>query len=171
MSSPNLSQTTATATAIDEELVAYLDGELAAEEAARIERRLAEDPLYRARLAQLQRAWDLLDTLQRAEADDELVHSTVAMVAIQAEQDARTQKLRIVRRRTLGWLGLAAAVLLAAGGTYYLVYQRLAQPYQQLVRDLPVIERVDEYRNIDNVDFLKELARENLFAGEVDDGM
>src|SRR5262245_52410900 len=89
--------------AIDEELVAYLDGELDAETEARIVRRLADDPRYNQRLIQLQRAWDLLDTLQQTEADDDFVHSTVAMVAIQAEQDAKTQKVRIVRRRNLMW--------------------------------------------------------------------
>ena len=54
--------TTATA-AIDEEIVAYLDGELDMETAAKVERRLADDPRYNARLNQLQRAWDMLDNL------------------------------------------------------------------------------------------------------------
>ena len=34
----------------------------------------------------------------------------------------------------------------------------------------PVIERVDEYSNIENVDFLKQLQKEGLFAAEVNDG-
>jgi hypothetical protein len=39
------------------------------------------------------------------------------------------------------------------------------------VRDLPVIERVDEYMKIDSVEFLKQLQREHLFPAEVDDGV
>jgi anti-sigma factor RsiW len=156
-------------TSIDEELVAYLDGELGPEEATRVERRMAEDPRYNARLNQLQRAWDLLDTLQRTEADDQFVHSTVAMVAIQAAEDAKSQQMKTVQTRSLAWLALAAVLLISAGATYAVVQRRLAQPNQQLVRDLPVIERVDDYRNIGTLEFLRQLERENLFPAEVGD--
>jgi hypothetical protein len=40
---------------------------------------------------------------------------------------------------------------------------------RNLVRDLPLIERVDEYRNIEDISFLKQLERENLFATEMSD--
>jgi anti-sigma factor RsiW len=156
--------------AIDEELVAYLDGELDAETEARIVRRLADDPRYNQRLIQLQRAWDLLDTLQQTESDDDFVHSTVAMVAVQAEQDAKTQKVRIVRRRNLMWLAIAGVVLLSATLGYLVIQHRLNREDRELVRDLPVIEHVDEYRTIENLDFLKQLAQENLFPAETDDG-
>jgi len=54
----------------DEELIsAYLDDELSPEEAARVSRRLMEDPAYQQRLGQLQKAWDLLDTLPRGGAE------------------------------------------------------------------------------------------------------
>lgn len=162
--------TTTDQAAIDEEIVAYLDGELDPAAVARVERRLAEDPAYRARLAQLQRAWDLLDALQRTEADDQFTQSTVAMVAIQAEQEARTQRLKVVRRRTLGWLAAAAAVVAAAVLAYAGVQHHLSRENRALVRDLPVIERVDEYLKIDSLEFLKQLQREHLFPAEVDDG-
>jgi anti-sigma factor RsiW len=156
--------------AIDEELVAYLDGELSREQALKIERRMADDPKYAARLNQLQRAWDLLDTLNRTEADDDFVHSTVEMVAVHAAEEAKTQKLRVVRRRNFGWVAMVVFVLAVAGTTYGLIRHQLAQPNRALVRDLPLIERVDDYQNIDSVDFVKQLAKENLFAAEVDDG-
>jgi anti-sigma factor RsiW len=156
--------------AIDEELVAYLDGELDAETEARIVRRLADDPRYNQRLIQLQRAWDLLDTLQQTESDDDFVHSTVAMVAVQAEQDAKTQKVRIVRRRNLMWLAVSCLVLVSATLGYVAIQRGLTREDRELVRDLPVIEHVDEYRTIENLDFLKQLAQENLFPAETDDG-
>src|SRR5262245_51081624 len=105
---PSLSETSS----IDEEIVAYLDGELDSENEARVVRRLSEDAAYRSRLGQLQHAWDLLDNLRRTEADDEFVNSTVAMVAVQAEQASKSQHLRIVRKRSLAWLALGAVVLL-----------------------------------------------------------
>jgi anti-sigma factor RsiW len=156
-------------TTIDEEIVAYLDGELDTEAMARVERRLTDDPGYRSRLSQLQHAWDLLDNLRRTEADDEFVQSTVAMVAVQAEQEAKTQKLRIVRQRNMAWLALAAVALLSIAGGYAALHRRMTRADRNLVRDLPVIEHVDEYLNIDDVSFLKQLERENLFAAEVDD--
>jgi anti-sigma factor RsiW len=156
---------------IDEELVAYLDGELDAQAAAQVERRLAEDAGYRSRLAQLQRAWDLLDTLQRTEADDQFVHSTVAMVAVQASEEAKSQEMKAVRRRGFAWLALAGLVVISATTAFAVLQHRLSRTNRQLVRDLPVIEHVDEYRNIDSVEFLKQLERENLFAAEVDDGI
>jgi anti-sigma factor RsiW len=156
--------------AIDEELVAYLDGELDAETEARIVRRLADDPRYNQRLIQLQRAWDLLDTLQQTEADDDFVHSTVAMVAVQAEQDAQTQRLRAVRRRSLTWLALVGVVLVAATVGFVALQWNVTREDRELLRDLPVIERVDDYRTIDSLEFLKQLAHENLFPAEVDDG-
>jgi anti-sigma factor RsiW len=163
--------TTTDQAAIDEEIVAYLDGELDPASVARVERRLAEDPAYRARLGQLQRAWDLLDALQRTEADDQFTQSTVAMVAIQAEQEARTQRLKAVRRRTLGWAAAVAGVVVAAVLAYAGVQYHLSSENRALVRDLPVIERVDEYMKIDSVEFLKQLQREHLFPAEVDDGV
>lgn len=166
----DLQNTPATATTIDEELVAYLDGELDASGAARIERRLADDAAYRARLAQLERAWDMLDTLQRSEANDDFARSTVEMIAIKAVDDAKTGQMRAVRQRSLAWVGISLAVLVAATAGYFLIQTQLDQPNRELVRDLPVIERIDEYRDADNIEFLDQLHREGLFAAEVDDG-
>lgn len=166
-----LQNTLATAATIDEELVAYLDGELDASGAARVERRLADDATYRARLAQLQRAWDMLDTLQRVEANDDFTRSTVEMISIKAVDDAKTGQMRIVRRRSLAWVSISLAILVAATSGYFLLQWRLDQPNRELVRDLPVIERIDEYRDADRVEFLQQLHQEGLFAAEVDDGI
>lgn len=155
---------------IDEQLVAYLDGELDAEEAARIERRLADDPHFRARLVQLQRAWDMLDTLDRTEADDHFTQSTVAMVAVKAQDDLKVESHAGRRSRNAAWLALAIGGTAAAIVGFLMLQHRLDRPNRELVRDLPVIERIDEYRNIDSVEFLRQLHSEGLFAAEVDDG-
>ena len=126
--------------------------------------------IHATRFNQLQQAWDLLDKLRGTEADDEFTASTVAMVAVQAEHEAKSQQLRAVRQRSLAWLTLAAVVLLSMASGYVVLHRRLTRADRKLVRDLPVIEHVDEYSNVDNVSFLKLLARENLFPSEVDDG-
>jgi anti-sigma factor RsiW len=170
MSTSNTLTTTA-AESIDEEIVAYLDGELDADAEARVVRRLSDDAAYRARLGQLQQAWDLLDNLRASEADEDFVQSTVAMVAVQAEDEARTMRLQTVRRRNLAWAAAVAVVLASLAGGFAYIRYKLTEPDRKFVRDMPVIEHVDEYRYIDDIDFLKQLAREDLFPAEVDDGM
>ena len=164
-------QPTSDTNTADELLVAYLDGELAADEQVRVERRLADDPEFRARLAQLQRAWDLLDALERTEADDDFARSTVEMVAVKAADDVQAARKRSkFRQAWLYALGVSAMTVSLIAG--YLLVARLAdRPNRELVRDLPVIERVDEYRNAESVEFLRALHDEQLFAQEVDDAL
>lgn len=161
-------QTLSTQEAIDEELVAYLDGELDAPAATRVERRLADDPVYRSRLARLQQAWDMLDTLGRTDADDNFTQSTVAMVALKAQGESTVAGQAARRRKSLGWIAAIAAVLVAAAVGYAVKQHELDRPNRELVRDLPVIQRIDEYSNLESVEFLQQLQQEGLFAAEVE---
>ena len=54
------------ATPLDEQLVAYLDGELDAESSRRMDELLATDADVRRRLQEMERTWDLLDDLDAA---------------------------------------------------------------------------------------------------------
>lgn len=156
--------------AMDEEIVAYLDGELDREAAVAIERRLADDPTYRARLTRLQQAWDLLDNLGQREADEDFTHSTVAMITVKAGEQSQTDEGRARLRKQATWAGMGGLALVIAIGAYLAVDHRLNAENRALVRDLPVIERIDQYSNIESVEFLKRLEREGLFAAEVSDG-
>jgi anti-sigma factor RsiW len=156
---------------MEDELVAYLDDELSPEEAARVSRRLMEDPAYQQRLAQLQKAWDLLDTLQKVEPDAEFTRSTVEMVAIQQEKEA-DQSQATAQQRQIGWWvagGLAVALSAAAG--YGIVQYQLEAPERKLLQDWQVIQRVDQYQKAESVEFLERLRKEGLFPVEGDDGM
>jgi hypothetical protein len=119
----------------------------------------------------LQRTWDLLDRLQRTEADDEFTRSTVEMVALRAAEDVQTDNLAIRRKRGLQWAALAAVAVLAIAVGFGVVQYQITRPQRELVRDLPVIENVDEYRTVESMDFLQRLQKEGLFASEVDNGM
>jgi anti-sigma factor RsiW len=158
-------------TIVEDELVAYLDGELSADDEARVIRRLTEDPAFQQRLAQLQKAWDLLDVLQKAEPDAEFTRSTVEMVAVQQELEADQAQSAAQRRRVAWWVVGGTAVALSAFAGYWIVQNKLSEPERQFLQDLPVIQRVDQYRNADSVEFLERLREEGLFAGEVEDGM
>ena len=61
---------------IDEEITAYLDGELTGEALGNIEKRLATDNAFRSRLQDLDRGWMLLNELPQSE-----VHQNFAAIS------------------------------------------------------------------------------------------
>lgn len=152
-----------------EQLVAYLDGELDAETSQRVERRLAEDPEYRRELKQMQRTWDLLDELPRAEVSETFTQTTVEMVALSAEHELQEVKTRVRQFDRLVWVAVGASVVLAGGAAFWGVFAYLSRPNEQLARDLPVIENVELYEVADSVEFLRELEQAGYFKEEADD--
>ena len=143
-----------------EEIVAYLDGELSPEESARVERRLASDESYRQQLQGVERAWKALDELPLPVVDDQFSRTTMqlAVQAAVAEVQEKTAALPIQRRRTrlATWLTAAAAAALGV------LVVRLAwqNPERMLLADLPVIDNVDVYSQVDRPDFLRMLQTE-----------
>src|SRR5260221_7987301 len=109
---------------LDEELVAYLDGQLDPESARHVEQRLASEETARRRLQQLAQSWDMLDQLPHAAADETFTRSTVQMVAVAAAQEFTAPPASEPRRRPLlfpagpgllaGWLGLLGRATLSA---------------------------------------------------------
>ncbi len=144
---------------LDEQLVAYLDGELDPEGRRHIESLLASDPKVRRRLQSLEQTWDLLDELEAAPASEPLTRTTLEMVALAASNDAQQA---VQRRRSRRWQILAALIAAAAIG-YCGVAWLTPDPNYQLVRDLPILQRLDEYRQVENIDFLRQLRDQGLF--------
>ncbi len=150
----------------DEQLVAYLDNELDPAERIQVERRLAHDEAYREHLRRLQQSWDVLDLLPRSSASDGFTSTTVGLVVAQEEVLA-TQAVELVKQhRSRRWLVLVVGGLLAGAVGFALVFNPLAKSDRDLVRDLPVIEYVDELTNTPSVEFLEQLAAEGMFGGE-----
>lgn len=164
----NPSESTPRKEEVVEPLVAYLDGELSTSQSARIEQRLADDDQYRLRLQQLQRAWDLLDLLPRAEVGDEFTETTVAVVAVSAAGDVRKQRKTSRCRTVVGWCAVALAGLLAGVIGFRMVHLRLDQPNRQLLEDLPVVENVDLYFHAEDIRFVEQLKDSGIFAEEVE---
>jgi hypothetical protein len=149
---------------IEEELVAYLDGELDAAAGAAIERRLVEDAVYRQKLIALQQAWDLLDHLPRASVGEKFTQTTVELVAQSAVAEAQQRESQRHVRRWLTRIGSLAVAVIAGVLGFVLVQRISSQANEQLVRDLPVIENVDAYRYADSVKFLEQLETSGLFV-------
>jgi len=152
-----------------ERLVAYLDGELDAETSQQVERRLAEDADYRRDLKQMQRAWDLLDELPRAEVSETFTQTTVEMVALSAEHELKDVKSRVRHFDRLIWIAVGGSVVLAGVAAFWGVSRYYSRPNEQLAQDLPVIENVELYEVADSVEFLRELEQAGYFKEESDD--
>lgn len=151
------------------QLVAYLDGELAADEVAVVEQRLAQDQDYREHLRQLQQSWDLLESLPRTSVNDDFTRSTVEMVTVSVEQQVHQRLNQESWNRRTRWVVSGLVAVVFACGGFGLVYERLTRENRQLLKDLPVIERVDLYREVNSIEFLEKLAAEGLFDEEEPD--
>ena len=75
-----------------EELVAYLDGELDAEQSRRIEQRAAVEPDARRMLEEFDRTWHMLDELDALPTSEDFTRTTLEMVAVAAAEDAEKAK-------------------------------------------------------------------------------
>ena len=152
---------------LEEQLVAYLDGELDAEAAQRIEELLATNAEVRDALQRLDRTWDLLDELDRPEVGDRFAQSTLEMVAVAATKDAAEVRAKAPstrrRRRNLMGVGIVVAGLVGFAAVALFAPDR----NRQLLRDLPILENLGPYRQIKDVQFLRTLHSKDVFAEPV----
>ncbi|MCA9212838.1 MAG: hypothetical protein KDB27_07230 [Planctomycetales bacterium] len=150
-----------------EELVAYLDGELEADAVRRVEDRLTTDERYRKLLQQLERSWELLDDLPQTTTDERFTQTTLEMVAVKAAEDNKELK----PAKEGGSRTLAAVFFAIVAGVigFGLFGYWLDRENRTLIQDLAVIEQIDNYSNVDDIEFLLMLDSANLFDSEVDD--
>lgn len=139
-----------------EQLVAYLDGELDAAAAREIERRLAREPQVQRELQQLQQAWDLLDRLPQSEVDDKFTRSTVEMIAVAAEEDVEHPAAWPAAR--WAWARKVAALAMACAAGFAIVRFGWPDANEQLLRDLPLLENLEAYRQTPDLEFLRSAA-------------
>ena len=151
----------------DEQLVAYLDGELDDEASRRVEAILAADPDLRQQLAQLDRTWEALDGLGRVEVDERFTQTTMEMVALAAEEDVEKQQAKRPRKTRQRWLQGGVVLTAAAVAGFLTVILTRDDPNRELLDDLPVLEHLEQYRQVEDVKFLRQL--EELFPEPTDE--
>lgn len=146
-----------------DELVLYLDGELPTDQAADVEKRLAQDPQYRERLKRLQKSWDLLDQLPKTAATEAFTRSTLELVAVtvarEVEQSHVWENVRTWRNRLLPVAAVASFAFLG----YAITYSNLNRRNANFVKDADVIKRIDKYEGVDDLNFLVDLHKSGLF--------
>lgn len=130
---------------VDEQLVAYLDGELPVNDVHELERRLASDDALRARLRQLQTGWDLLDQLPNVQSSQSLLETTIRMAAINGNAEVAIGKSVPVLERYPAAIGFAVAsaacLLVGLGAVRFWEYAA----YQRQLRELPTALHLDAY--------------------------
>jgi hypothetical protein len=156
-------------TPLDEQLVAYLDGELDAEEARRIEELLATDANVRRRLQELERTWNLLDDLDMAPASGQFVQTTLEMVAVAASQDVEQSLAEAPRRRRRRFFIVLGSFLAAGVVGFLAVAAFWPDPDRQLVEQLPVLENLEQYHPVGDIKYLHMLRGAGLFLQDDDE--
>ena len=162
------------------DLTAYLDGELDGKNARALEAKMNRDPAIRAEAEALQKTWQMLDFLPQPAPSTAFTHKTLERVSVLRPVPALPRSSALKHSWAFG-AGWAAAVLLAGSVGFTgvsLFTPHPASPQsgpqadtsaleQRLAQDLRVIENKRLYEHVDNIDFLKELADQDLFG---DDG-
>ncbi len=148
---------------IDEELLAYLDDELSDDQRSHVESRLATDEAYRVRLQTLRAAWESLDLLPAAEVGEDFTRKSVEFVTVQLkDEQSKTQALQIRKQYWLtGWM--VGGGVVAAMAAFLLTSMLMTSNDRELLEDLPVIDRIDEFLATPSVEFLDKLNSEGVF--------
>lgn len=131
------------------ELVAYLDGELPADDRAQVEERLSSDKEYRGELAELQRTWDLLDALPPVVATESFTQSTIEMVALRASDNSSPK--RVSQFRWLKFIAIALVTLMPIAAFCYGYWDKqndLNSDNRQTLNDIPIYENLELYRSV-----------------------
>ncbi len=142
-------------------LVAYLDGELNEQDMQELDEVLVQQPDARANVEQLRQTWDLLDVLPRPAVTEEF--SAQTMATIQVIRDEEPPPPSPWPRR--GLLAIAWALVLSVSGAagVLLADRWQPDPTRMLIAQLSVVERLETYREIGDLEFIKALADTERF--------
>ncbi len=138
-------------------LVAYLDGELDEVTTLEVEKTLSESEEIRLEVEALSKTWELLDALPPVQASSQFTERTLESLQTGSVPEGIRPLVSPAARRNLFGillvLGLASCAVLG----FYLANLVVPQRSDDLVRDLPVIENLDLYEEVGDVEFLREV--------------
>lgn len=147
-----------------ENLIAYLDGELNETEMAAIETTLSRNQVARHDLEQLSRAYELLEYLEKPQLSQEFTNQTMSLISLQAAQPwTQSAGWTTGLYRGVMLLVWGVAIVAAGAGGYTLASRMIPNDGDALLRDYPVIEKLDQYREVGDLEFLKQLEASHLF--------
>ena len=147
-----------------EDLVAYLDGELPDEQVQQIDRIIAGSEVARHEVEALARTWEMLDVLPPTPASEDFASKTMTNLKVMETPLRLTDQWWYSHFRriwvVLGWI----TSLVLCGWLGYMVTRHwIPNPNEEILRDLPVIENLDQYQEVREIEFLNELKKSSLF--------
>ena len=149
-------------------LVAYLDGELPEPAAKEIEHVLSKSRTVQHDVEMLARTWDLLDQLPRLAGSSDLTNRTISVVKADEAPKPFLPVSWIERipkeplrcgAIVVAW---AAGLAVAAVFGFFVTNRLIPDPSEDLLRNLPVIQKLDSYSNAESIEFLRELDKRDV---------
>ncbi len=141
-----------------ESLVAYLDGEADESSSEAVEAEIARNPRVRVEIDSLQRAWDLLEYLDRPGATGNFTSRTLELATRSISPVAASPDPKAPWPGPRLWA--AAIVTLALLGGVAVWLRPLLDP--KIEAEIPMLERLDVYRATKDLDFLGQLEQQSL---------
>lgn len=149
-----------------ENLPAYLDGELDEAATQAIEQKLARSEVARREVEMLSRTWDLLNLLPQSRVSETFTEKTITTIRVSEKPLVTGQEAWVQTTRRVVILSAWAIVLgLAFGVGFQLASRLIPDSSRQLVEELPIIQNLDLYQEIESAEFLEELNRHRVFEG------
>jgi len=141
------------------DLVAYLDGELDDARSRAIATKLTHSTTARREIEALEKTWELLEYLPRAQAPEDFTARTLTEIQhLALRGDRRERAVQLTARSLMRGGAWALGALLALVLGYAATRWAWPDPTARLGRDLPIAEHLDEYRDVGSMQFLEELA-------------
>jgi hypothetical protein len=155
--------------AAEEELVAYLDGELEPAARGRLEQRLAREPALREKLRRTQQAWDALDLLPQTHADETFANTTMQMTVAEVVKDYESPQKKGAKRDFFPaeywpWLKVGLGALLALCVGFRLVKAKHQTDRSKELREIRIAEQFEALSDTPSIEFLMKLRDEKLFT-------
>jgi hypothetical protein len=145
----------------DETLVAFIDGELTAEEVRRIDQLIATDSQLQRRVADLRSSWQLLDDLPAAKLNPQLAQTTIELIALSLSSSSSTGLWNLLLRYRLP--ALIVSTIAAVGLGFSVSSWQAYQQKKSIVDDLMVLVNFQDLDDVDSQAWLDKLASiENL---------
>ncbi len=163
---------------IDEEITAYLDGELTGEALGNIEKRLATDNAFRSRLQDLDRGWMLLNELPQSEVHQNFAATTVEMVALHEQHPGNAKYGGSAGQLIQQWAFVGFAVL-AACLTGFILSTAIAallsacgllkNHNDAVLENFPILQNLDKYKLVENIAFVQAISHIDHFSNSSTD--
>ena len=151
-----------------ENLSAYLDGELDDKGTQRIESLLVQSSVARNDVELLSKTYDLLDELPRPNAPNDFLEKTLATAKLeQVKNPISEQQWFITGQQVLILTGWTLAMVVASVIGFWLTNQFVERPDDALVEELPLIQNLDRYEEVQSMEFLNLLTADEKLLNEM----